>query len=274
MKYMEIKLNDILKLPDLKNTKIRFNLQYDNIWNPLEFFNNHDLSIILDGQYWNYNKKSYPGGVGTTTIGFIPLNKTQDTWLLIHVGKITRDLNIYNGPGYEYEFIHDYDNLIGRLVIRWHNPGQNMIRLANNIIDDLIVYELLPVSFNQDIFPGYDKVNVDYKTLAHVIQTPSWKTALENQKAVYLLTDTYTGKLYIGSAYGRTMLLGRWQQYIDTGHGNNVELIKLGKSYINQHFRYSILEIFKSTTADKIILERESWWKGVLQTRIFGYNSN
>ena len=50
-----------------------------------------------------------------------------------------------------------------------------------------------------------------------------WLDALRNQKAVYLITDTSNGKMYVGSAtaqYG--MLLQRWTNYIDNGHGGNV----------------------------------------------------
>ena len=35
-----------------------------------------------------------------------------------------------------------------------------------------------------------------------------------------------------------------------------------------------VLEIYKSTTDDDAILERESWWKELLMTRQFGYNKN
>ena len=34
------------------------------------------------------------------------------------------------------------------------------------------------------------------------------------------------------------------------------------------------MEIYKSTTDDDAILERESWWKELLMTRQFGYNKN
>jgi len=44
--------------------------------------------------------------------------------------------------------------------------------------------------------------------------------------------------------------------------------------YIKQNFKYSILDIFKSTVDDQLIIEREGWWKSVLQTRKFGYNGN
>ena len=111
--------------------------------------------------------------------------------------------------------------------------------------------------------------------LSEVIDTVAWKTALENQKAVYLIVDSSNGKKYVGSAYGEKMLHGRWTDYIQSGHGGNVDLKTLSFEHIKDNFRYSILEIFKSTTNDETILERETWWKEVLLTRgEFGYNKN
>lgn len=72
--------------------------------------------------------------------------------------------------------------------------------------------------------------------------------------------------------HGDTMILGRWRSYVRTGNGGNVELRKLTFEYIKENFKYSILDIFKSTIDDQTILSRESWWKNVLQTREFGYN--
>ena len=80
--------------------------------------------------------------------------------------------------------------------------------------------------------------------------------------------------MYVGSAYGENMILNRWQSYIKTGHGGNVELKRLEFDHIKKYFRYSILDIFKSTIDDQIIIERECWWKKVLQSRKYGYNEN
>ena len=80
--------------------------------------------------------------------------------------------------------------------------------------------------------------------------------------------------MYVGSAYGEHMILGRWQSYIKTGNGGNIELKRLNFDYIKKNFKYSILDIFKSTIDDQMIIERENWWKEVLNTREFGYNKN
>lgn len=106
-----------------------------------------------------------------------------------------------------------------------------------------------------------------------------WISALKSQKAVYLITDTKTGKSYVGSAYGDNgMLLNRWESYIRTGHGGNKELRELiqlkGFDYVRNNFEYVILENYNSRVDKKIILERESWWKSTLKTRTFGMNSN
>ena len=149
-----------------------------------------------------------------------------------------------------------------------------MLRKATSVIDECEILQILPDTFDNDQFPGYDKVNLSWNELSRVINKESWKTALQNQKGVYLITDISNGKMYVGSAYGENMLLGRWRSYIKTRNGGNVELKKLSSAYIKANFKYSILDIFKSTIDDKVILERESWWKVALQTREFGYNQN
>jgi hypothetical protein len=269
----KILLNEILKLDNLDNVKIRFNLMFRDNWNPIEIFKNDDLDVLLEGQYWNYKKnKSYRDG--QITLGFIRINSNDDLWLLFHAGKITKDLDILDGVGYEYEILPEYQKYFGRLIIKYKNKAQTMIRLAKSVIDDCEVVQILPDTFDNDIFPGYDKVNITWQELSRVISKESWKTALQNQNGVYLITDISTGKMYVGSAYGENMILGRWQSYIKTGNGGNIELKNVNFEYIKQNFKYSILDIFKSTIDDQLIIARESWWKSVLLTREFGYNKN
>jgi len=246
---------------------------FDNNWSPIEIFKNNDYASLLRGQYWNYSKtKSYKKH--QITLGFVRMSEREDLWLLFHIGRVTEDLNLFNGIGYEYEVLSEYEKYFGRLIIRFKNRSQNMIRLAESVINDCEVVQILPDTFDNDIFPGYDKVNISWQQLSRLVSKESWKTALQNQKGVYLITDTKSGKMYVGSAYGEDMILGRWQSYVKTGHGGNIELKKLEFRYIKEHFRYSILDIFKSTVDDKMILERESWWKRVLLTREFGFRIN
>ena len=268
----KILLNDLLKLNKLDDVKIRFNLMFKGNWNPVEYFKNGDDKTLLEGQYWNYQgKKSYKEN--QTTIGFLKLND-ENLWLLFHIGRITKDLDKLNGIGYEHEVMPEFQKFFGRLVIRFKNKSQNMIRLASSVINECEVVQILPDYYDNDLFPGYDKVNLTWNELERVVKKESWKTALQNQKGIYLIIDSSNGKMYVGSAYGESMILGRWLSYVKTGHGGNSELKKIGFDNIKNNFKYSILEIFKSTTDDQEILNRESWWKNILKTREFGYNKN
>ena len=95
-----------------------------------------------------------------------------------------------------------------------------------------------------------------------------------------MITDTHTGKLYVGSATAKEkMLFARWRTYIENGHGGNVglrELIKKkGFDYVKKYFQYSILENYNSKVDDETIKTRETWWKKTLCSGDnCGYNKN
>ncbi len=128
-------------------------------------------------------------------------------------------------------------------------------------------------------FLGFDKVNVDYKTLKYIIadNIASWKTALSSVKGIYLIVDALTGKQYVGSAYGDACIWQRWERYAKDGYGGNVELKELltlnGEEY-KYNFKYSILEVCNMNLGNDYVIEREIHWKEVLLTRRFGLNKN
>jgi hypothetical protein len=268
----KIILNDILKLSDeeLKNTKIRFN-QSNNDFEPIILFKENNKRLY-EGQFWNYSKnKSFKKG--QIAIGFIRL--CDDKWLLFDISIITKDLIKFNDVGYEYEAIEKYRKFFGRLIIKYKNKSQNLVRRAESVMNYCEVFEIIDNTYDDNNFPGYENVNLSWFELKQVIEKKDWKTALENQKGVYLITDKESGKRYIGSAYGEEMLLGRWKSYVNNGHGGNKDLKKLEFSYIKNNFRYSILEIYKSTTNNAVIINREHHWMQILLTKnkLFGYNN-
>ncbi len=267
---MSILITDILKFEDLKNVKIRFNQQNNFDFDPIKFFK-EDKQRLLNGHFHNYaKKKSYKKG--DITVGFAKIENNK--WLLFDVSIITKDLNKFNAVGYEYQALTEYEKYCGRLIIEFHNKSQNLIRRAESVINDCKITQILEDTFDNDIFPGYDNIYLSWNDLNRVINKNIWKTALENQKGIYLITDKNKGKMYVGSAYGENMLFGRWSEYLKNGHGGNKELRDLGFNYIKENFSYSILDIYKSTIDDNIILKRETWWKNTLLTRKFGYNKN
>lgn len=266
---MTIRLNDILNLDELTNTKIRF-VQSNRSTDPIALFK-EDKGELLRWQFWNYSKnKSF--FEGQVAIGFVKID--GDRWLLFDISRITKDLNSFNSIGYEFEPLTQYEKYLGRVIIEFKNRSQQMVRRAESVINDCVVVQILEDAFDNDVFPGYENVNLSWSELRRVLPKSTWKTAFENQKGVYLITDSSNGKFYVGSAYGTEMIFGRWLSYIQTGHGGNVELKNLEFDHIRNHFRYSILDIFKSTIEDHVIIKRENWWKNTLMTRQFGYNKN
>lgn len=188
----------------------------------------------------------------------------------------------FNDVGYNLTLLDDFKEYRKRLIIKIKKKvGRTYNRIYNNIDNDLIpeVYEISP-SMNLKQFNGYQNVSLTYTELQYIINNtePSWKLALSSVKAVYVITDTSNGELYIGSAYGTGGLLNRWNEYINNLTGGNKKFEELvavnGKEYIQNNFKYSILEIFDTKTKDEYIVKRENYWKNVFETRNFGMNWN
>ena len=250
---------------------------------------NNPLSIWLSGQD-NFTKdqniQTKKNFERKYILSFCEINKNGE-WLFVGiyesfgVKEIIKDKNTGKELNiYDTRLTKEGKEFIGKLVVGFDlkeespSAARQRYRYLESLLDKMEVLELKREKVKVE-FPGYDNVNVSYKELESLIETPAWKTALENQKAVYLIVDTKTGKKYVGSAYGDNMLLGRWRNYIANGHGGNKLLKPLDFEYIKENFKYSILEIFKSSVDDEIIINRENFWKEVLLTRTdFGYNGN
>lgn len=209
------------------------------------------------------------------------LKLSEDLWLLTTIKRVVEEFNVQNKVNYRGEELPEYRALFGRVIIRFHKTFMTQGRYYREIMNDLVVNQILPDQYDGDNFPGYDNVRLSYWQLSAIINKAKqdWVAALRSQKAVYLITDKNTGKLYVGSATSDNgMLLQRWTAYVKNGHGGNKELMalveKLGFEYVKSYFQYSILENYNQKVEDKVILERESWWKETLQSRKWGYNAN
>ena len=122
-------------------------------------------------------------------------------------------------------------------------------------------------------FPGYENINLAFDELENLVRKglPDWKAPLESVKGIYLITDTSTGRRYVGAAYGDQGIWGRWNEYINSGHGGNAELRTLvtdpNLDYCRKNFRFALLEHHSALTNRDIILAREAFWKEVLLSR-------
>lgn len=273
-----IKLNDLLNLSEeqISKAKVKFN-RYNGHDNPIDIYKTNPDLINKRWLYWRNQNRYFD--VGQIAICLVKIR--EDYWLLTTVDLVDSELNVKKGINYTGSPLLKYQDYFGRTIIKFHKSFQTQGVNFSTIMNELEVSQILPDVFDDDDFPGYDKVKLSYLQLKNILTRgkKDWIAALENQKAVYLITDKNTGKLYVGSATSDNgMLLQRWRSYADNGHGGNKKLKHLveenGMDYIRSYFQYSILENYNSKIADNVILMRESWWKDVLQTRKFGYNDN
>lgn len=274
----KIMLNDLLHFDaaEVPNVRVKFNISngYDD---PLDLYKTNPDEVNVTWFLWHDDRRYF--NVGQTAICLLKLR--GDQWLLTTIKKITRLLDVTDGVGYDAVEVKEYEQYFGRLVVEYHNPCRTMGRKYENVMDELEVVQILNEQYTGNEFPGYENVRLSYPLLKNIVdrQLPGWVDALRNQKAVYLITDTKTGKMYVGSATSQTgMLLQRWSSYVADGHGGNVELRELvkqqGFDYVKENFQYSILENYNARMDDGYILKRESWWKETLCTRTHGYNKN
>lgn len=173
----------------------------------------------------------------------------------------------------------DYEEYIGRLVIKFDKNFRNSYLCAENWVEMMEIVQIYQENYVCDPFPGYSDLLISHETLCQIFRTEeqSWKTALSVVYGIYLITDNRTGKLYVGKADGNDALWQRWSAYAANGHGGNRKLMKLleekGDTYL-ENFQYSILEVIIKNDNDRHINEREQFWKAVLQSQKFGYNDN
>lgn len=194
---------------------------------------------------------------------------------------------IVGGPGYALTPMPQHSEYIKRLIIKLERPvGRDLyLRWYENLQDSKLnptIYELAPDT-KLGTFPGYQNVKLRHAELQRIIANdePSWKDALSSVKGVYVITDLSNGRLYVGSASGEAN--GLWQRWASYAHlqnltGGNKELVQLqsqlGDEHIIANFQYSILEIFDPKSNAPTILQRESFWKLALDSRLHGMNRN
>jgi hypothetical protein len=199
-------------------------------------------------------------------------------WLFVGVYASMGKQQHANGT-YQYSLaaLPAYAEFAGRLVVTFSRTRASYLR-GESCAPRMTVHAVAAEPVRLDEFPGFKTVDISFEDLDYLVRsgTTSWRTALGSVAGVYLISDTLTGKLYVGSATGEGGIWGRWCQYVD-GHGHNVELKKLvGAEGIDRakHYRFSVLEIADTHASSGEVLERESHWKRVLLTRAHGWNAN
>ena len=278
-----IKLNDILHLSDaeIENSKIALNMQWAgkshfSRWDESDP-DNRDVSYSYSSRY---GKTRNFTRIGQMVFGFVQLPTNNKRWLLVTAGRITE---IPADGACPHEEMERYQGLLGRLVIELPK-GNTFSRYIFNLkkyLSEAIVIEVLASDYQSIKFEGLDRVHLSFHDLSLILngqKYSDYRNALLSVKGVYCLTDTKTGKLYIGSAYGEQGVAQRWSDYINTKTGGNDGLIELyrseGETYFEQWFEFTLIEFFGMNAETARIVERENYWKKAFATKTKGYNHN
>ena len=273
---MELRLSQVYPIADPKRYKLHL-----ACWNgsdqPLDVFV-RDRAEWDGWNAWRGARDDFSREYIFALIDFYP---ETDRWLFGGAYRVLSRKPINHARSYEIEILTESKPFIGRLKISLKRPSRAKAVNFENHYEKLIASEILREPYAGELFCGYDQIDIGFPMLENIIrrQRSDWKTALENAKGVYLITDTHNGKRYVGSAYGVAGIWSRWECYVRTGHGHNDELTKLiseqGLDYARRCLRFALLEYCPMKTNDDAVIRREAYWKDVLLSRgKYGYNKN
>ncbi|CAN7717792.1 GIY-YIG nuclease family protein [Bosea sp. LjRoot9] len=160
-----------------------------------------------------------------------------------------------------------YADWRGKLIVGWPPPERGWYRRAhNNIMPVLAIRE---ESAFATALPEWDEAEFTWAELSILPQR--WRAALEHWRGIYAIWDSTDAKTYVGSAYGRSNILGRWEAYGATGHGGN----KLLRERDPSNFRFTILQRVSPDMLEPDVMRLERTWKNRLHTRApYGLNKN
>jgi hypothetical protein len=166
---------------------------------------------------------------------------------------------------YKLELQSALNDMCGKLYVDWGAGTRAWVQHAKG--QNKPVTEIR-TSFKEEEFPGFASF---LKSLSEIPSLPkTWVEPLRATKGIYLLTCPKTKEQYVGSASGEDGFWGRWQSYIQTGHGGNLGL----KSRDPSDYRVSILEVVGNQMSTDEIIHLEQRWKEKLQSKEMGLNKN
>lgn len=284
---MAIYLNEILTLSQSEYPDWTICLNNANQQQIYSFDENRER--LLEHISWKRHSGSNTSFRNISTkycLQFIRLDKDQkwEQWLFLGAYENCGVKSFADGHQmYDLKLMDRFSHFVERLIVEYkkiQGPKQAKIKIEN--IETIPVVSVLEKKYIQvnKPFEGYDKISLSFKELKTIIKgnADNWRILLENINCVYAITDSLTGKVYIGSTYGYNGVWQRWSCYVDTnGHGGDVvlkDLIEKDTNYGN-NFVFTVIECFFNRDGNaSYILERETYWKQVFTTHIFGNNRN
>lgn len=145
-----------------------------------------------------------------------------------------------------------YSTWHGKLVVGWPKPEISWWRRAHR--NEFPVVAVLEENSFHEEMPEWSAIDLTWKELAVIPQR--WQAALAEWRGVYYIFDTEARLGYVGSAYGKENIFGRWKNYAASGHGGNKLLRKLDPL----NLRFTILQrVSPDMDAKDIIVIEQSW---------------
>lgn len=169
---------------------------------------------------------------------------------------------------FDLNYTSHYATWKGRLVIEW--PGKERSWWRRSERNDFKVVSILEDNALVRNMPEWRNLNLKWQDLSVI--PSSWKEALRHWRGVYYIFDSSDKKGYVGSASGKDNIVGRWQNYAESGDGGNRYL----KNRSPENFEFSILERVSPDMTTEETRSLETSWKKRLHTRLSegGLNDN
>lgn len=202
--------------------------------------------------------------IGRKKFWTIPENNTLREHGMLGWARKGRERGLWFDLRLEHSF---YPEWIGRMVVAWPGGERSWWRRADkNVLPIRVIAE--ESSFAPSM-PDWREMTLSWSELSLI--PASWCSALREWRGIYLIRDLKDGLAYVGSAYGKENLLGRWQNYAKSGDGGN----RLLKNRKPEQFQFSVLErIGPDLEVTDVVAVENSWKKRLGTISPSGLNSN
>lgn len=177
---------------------------------------------------------------------------------------------------YKMEEVPGFDELNERVIIDWGKSAITWHQWLHKNDKEVVAIERKGIDW---VCPDYEEIMLSYEQLQRIFndQISVWKNKLSSSNCIYVISDSKTGNLYVGSTYNREGIWGRWKDYAATGHGGDVELVKLLEAdpeYAKKYFTWAILQVLPLGIQDEKAIGIETLWKNKLGRTACALNRN
>ena len=194
------------------------------------------------------------------------------------LGRDTERENLTGCGKYCYKMVEvdGFDELNERVIVDWGDSARAFHQRLDKNDKAIVAVERKGFDW---VCPDYEEISLTYGQLSHIVNEglEAWKRKLTTVNGIYAISDRKTGKLYVGSAYNRDGIWGRWEDYARTGHGGDVQLANLiaeDPDYAKDNFVWSILQTLPLNVSDIEAIRVETLWKNKLGRSVCLLNKN